>query len=272
MFKLALIQMLVVGGRKKENLRHAEESVAEAAASGADMVLLPESVDLGWTHPSARSEADTIPEGDACSRLRHLARKHGIFICSGLVEKSDDGIFNAAVIIDEQGDVILKHRKLNELDIGHSYYDQGNRLNVCHTDLGTLGLMICSDGFAEDQVLSRALGYMGADVILSPCAWAVPADHTPDCRPKESCVDEWRAVYIPVAKAFSITIAGVSNVGKISTGPWKGRKCIGCSLVIGPDGNEVLQGPYGVDAEKILYVDIEVVERPARGTGWAKKI
>jgi len=37
--------------------------------------------------------------------------------------------------------------------------------------------MICADAFAKDHVLSRSLGYMGADIIISPCAWAVPADH-----------------------------------------------------------------------------------------------
>ena len=91
--------------------------------------------------------------------------------------------------------------------------------------------MICADGLAKDHLLSRTLCYMGAQVILSP--------------------------YRPVAKEFPVWIAGVSNVGEINAGPWAGRKCIGCSLVIGPNGEEILQGPYGVAAETILYIDID---------------
>ena len=76
--------------------------------------------------------------------------------------------------------------------------------------------------------------------------------------------------YSPVARDFRLWIAGVSNVGWLDDGPWKGRKCIGCSLLIGPDGRKVLMGPYGADAETILYADIKLEPRPARGDGWER--
>ena len=119
--------------------------------------------------------------------------------------------------------------------------------------------------FARDRVISRSLCYMGADIILSPSSWAVPADHD---NAKEPYGDTWRSAYQPVAKEFSVWIIGVSNVGWMTGGPWQGRKCIGNSLVIGPEGKEVLKGPYGVDAETILYVDVAAVPRPARGCAW----
>ncbi len=264
MFKLALVQMTVAGGRKDENLRRAEDRIARAA-QGADVIVLPEAMDLGWTHPSARDEADAIPEGRTCTRLRAAARKHGRYVCSGLTERAGDKVYNAAVLIDPHGEVILRHRKLNELAIGHPYYDQGDRLGVAQTPLGTLGVMICADGFAAGQVLGRALGYMGADVILSPSAWAVPAEHDNHAAPYG---DLWRQNYRPVARDFQLWIAGVSNVGWLTAGPWAGRKCIGCSLVIDPDGREVLQGPYGPDADTILFVGVEPRPRPARGDEW----
>ena len=264
-FKTALLQMRVVGGQKQQNLAHAEELIAVAASSGAALAVLPEAMDLGWTHPSSRNEAEPIPDGEPCQRLMQAARHHGLHICAGLTEREGDRVYNAAVIINDRGDLLCRHRKLNELAIGHAHYAQGDRLNVATTELGTLGLMICADGFADDRVISRSLCYMGADVILSPSAWAMPADHDNVTQPYG---DTWRDAYIPVAKAFSVWFLGVSNVGAIDAGPWAGRKCIGCSLAIGPDGEEVLQGPYGQDAEAILYVDIEPRERPARGGGW----
>jgi predicted amidohydrolase len=265
MFKLGMIQMHVEGGNKFRNVQRAEVLIGEAAAGGADVILLPETIDLGWTHPSALTDASPIPEGEPCQMLLRAARTHAVYICAGLVEQAGDQIYNAAVLIDPKGDVKLTHRKLNELDIGHPYYAQGDRLHVYPTEFGTFGVMICADGFAKGQVISRSLGYMGADVILSPCAWAVDGDHD---NVKHPYGKTWRDAYIPVAETFATWIIGVSNVGWIEAGPWKGRKCIGASLVVGPSGEVVMQGPYGEEAETILYVDVHPTQRPARGCSW----
>ncbi len=266
-FRLALVQMYVEPGSLQKNLDHAKELISEAAISGADVVLLPEVMDLGWTHPSARQLADSVPGGVACSVLCKAAIDNNVFLCAGIVEKEGDNIYNCAVIIDNHGKVLIKHRKLNELDIAHSVYDQGDRLNVCQTPWGTFGLLICADANANDHVLTRSLGYMGADVILSPSSWAVPPDHD---NVKEPYGDTWRKAYMPVAKEFGVWIASASNVGPVTEGPWKNWNCIGCSLVVAPDGVELLMGPYGKTAEKILYCNINPIPRPARGTGWSK--
>jgi hypothetical protein len=65
-------------------------------------------------------------------------------------------------------------------------------------------------------------------------------------------------------------MASEGNVGPIRSGRWAGRKCIGCSLLVGPDDSPVLQGPYGENAETILYADVNPQPRPARGDGWVK--
>jgi len=264
-FKLAMVQMYVEGGKLDLNLRHATERIEEAAKNGADIALLPEVLDLGWTHSSALEFAYPIPGGKTFNVLSEAASKNKIFVCAGIVEKDGDKTYNSAVLIDDQGNLIIKHRKLNELDIAHNLYAQGDRLNVCYTKYGTIGIHICADAFAEDNVLSRALGYMGADIILSPSSWAVPPDHD---NVKDPYGYEWNRAYEPVAKDFRMWIIGVSNVGSVTDGPWKNWNCIGCSLAINPLGNEVLQGPYGAQADTIMYLDITTLERPARGTRW----
>ena len=264
-FKLAMAQMLVEGGHQAANLERAEKRIADAAAAGAQVVVLPEALNHGWTHPFANTEVDTIPDGESCARLRAAAGTHRIHVCAGLVEREGERIFNSAVLIGPTGEILLLHRKLNELEIGHPFYAQGDRLGVAHTALGTIGVMICADAFAHGQVVSRTLGLMGADIILSPSAWAVPADHD---NAREPYGQLWLDNYGPVARDFHLWIAGVSNVGPITAGPWQGRKCIGCSLLVGPDGTQVLMGPYGEQAETLLMADIRLVPRPARGDGW----
>ena len=265
MFRLGLIQMYVKPGDFGGNLRRAVQLIARAAGGGAGVVVLPEAMDCGWTHPSARELASHVPGGETFEALRRAATGHGVYVCSGLTEREGDHVYNSAVLISPSGDLLLKHRKLNELDIAHDLYAHGDRLGVARTDLATFGLMVCADGFAPDHVVSRTLALMGADVILSPGSWAVPADHDNESTPYGG---EWLDCYVPVAREFGLWVAGVSNVGPVSAGPWAGRRCIGCSLVIGPDGREVLKGPYGQDAETVLYVDVTPHRRAARGSSW----
>jgi predicted amidohydrolase len=166
-----------------------------------------------------------------------------------------------------KGDLLLHHRKINELEIGHACYDLGDRLQVVQTPAAVFGLMICADAFARGQVVSRSLGLMGAEVILSPCAWAVPVEHD---NVREPYGKLWLDNYGPVSRDFQLWIAGASNVGPLDAGPWAGRQCIGCSLLVGPDGKQVLMGPYGREADVILYAEVTPAKRPAQGDGWEK--
>jgi predicted amidohydrolase len=124
--------------------------------------------------------------------------------------------------------------------------------------------MICADGFAPGQVVSRSLGLMGAQIILSPCAWAVPPDHD---NVKEHYGELWLDNYGPDAREFKMWIAATSNVGVISQGEWSGHKCIGCSLVMNPEGTPALRGPYGVDAAALLIVEVGLKSPPFRSDG-----
>lgn len=264
MFTLAMAQMRVEGGNRFENLARAEDRIAAAAAKGARIVVLPEALDLGWTHPSVQALAEPIPDGSSCRVLREAARRHSIWVCAGLVERADHHRFNAAVLINDQGDVVLHHRKVNELDLAHDCYAAGDRLGVTDTPFGRMGIMICADAFVPGQPVSRTLGLMGARAILSPCAWAVPSDHDPVREPYGQL---WRNHYGAVARDFRLWIAGVSSVGVLTAGPWMDRRCIGCSLLVDPSGNPVVEGPYGADADVLLMADISIEPWHRRGLG-----
>ena len=266
-FTLALVQMVVRNGDKRGNIDHAVNLIARAAAQGARLALLPEAVDLGWTDPSSKTEAESIPDGTPCRRLAEVATRCGIHVCAGLTERRGGQVFNSAVLIDADGKVRLVHRKINELPFAQSLYDCGNKLGTVRTELGRIGLMICADAMAEDLVLGRSLGHMRAEIILSPCSWAVKKTYGNSC----SYGDNWRDVYSSVATEFGTWIAAVSNVGRIGSGPWAGRWCIGASMAVGPTGEEVARAPFGVDAETILYVDVEPHMHRTPGPHWDQR-
>jgi len=130
-------------------------------------------------------------------------------------------------------------------------------------------LDVCADNFPNSLALGHALARMGAQVLLSPSAWAVKADHN---NAKEPYGSLWQESYTTLAKLYDITVVGVSNVGWISAGPWKGRKCIGCSLAVGPRGEVLAQAPYGEKAECLMAVPVELLPRYAVGTAIAEML
>jgi predicted amidohydrolase len=263
--KLAMAQMLVEGGNPEANLERAAERIETAAANGANLVLLPEAIDLGWTHSSARVKAGPIPGGSAFKKLAKAAKKNEVYVCAGIIEKEGERIFNSAVIISPEGKLLLKHRKINELDIAHDIYGQGDRINVCETEFGTLGLLICADARAKDFMLTRSMGYLGADLILLPSSWAVQPDYD---NTKTPYGGGWLEAFNAVCKDFYLSIAAVSNVGVITDGPWKDWLCIGNSIFMSSGAEETQILPYGADADTIFYQDVVLYERPARGNSW----
>ena len=265
MFKLGMAQILVEGGKPEANLDRAIARIREAAEKDCRIVVLPECMNLGWTHPSALDLAEPIP-GAHADRLVEAAKECGIYVVAGLVERAGDKIYNSAVLIDPAGEILGLHRKINELDIAHDLYAIGDRLSVAQTELGTIGINICADNFGSSQALAHAQARMGAQIILSPSAWAVDADHDNESDPYGSL---WRNSYGELSRLYDLTIVGVSNVGWLTAGPWDGRKTIGCSLAMGPGAQILAEGSYGEEADELVIVEVALKESVAKGTAIA---
>jgi predicted amidohydrolase len=257
--RVAMAQILVEGGKPDRNLARACAAIAEARAAECSVAVLPECLDCGWTHPSAKDLACPIPG----ARSDALA---GVYVVAGLVEREGSCLYNAAVLLSPEGAILTKHRKINELDIATGLYTPGASLSVARTELGRVAVNICADNFPESLALGHSMARMGAQLLLSPCAWAVDADHDNE---KEPYGDLWLGAYSELARLYDMTVIGVSNVGRLTAGPWAGRRCIGCSLAVGAGGKVLARGPYGADAEALIVVEADLRAPVAQGTGFA---
>jgi len=266
--KVAMAQMLVEGGRQQDNLARAAARIAEAGRSRAQVVVLPECLDLGWAHPSAGDLAQPIP-GAVSDQLCLAAKSAGIYVVAGVVERAGDRLYNAAILIDPSGKILLKHRKINLLDGVENIFSVGDALGVAETPLGTIGVNICADNFPDSLAIGHSLARMGAQIILSPCAWAVPADHDPVRQPYGAL---WQGAYGKLARLYDLPVIGVSNVGLVEAGPWEGRRCIGCSLAVDRHGQILLQASYGQQADELLLVDVELRPEVPFGTSTAEAL
>ena len=260
--RVGMAQILVEGAAPAANLERAERFIRDAASQGCRLVVLPECMDLGWTDPSARRLAQPIP-GPHSQRLADAAKEAGVFVVAGLVERAGDRLYNTAVLIDPRGQIVLVHRKINELEIAHDLYSIGDRLAVAHTELGTLGINICADNFPNSLAIAHVMARMGAQLLLSPSAWAVDADHDNLIQPYGA---RWREAFGQLGRLYDLPVVAVSNVGWLTDGPWKGRKAIGCSLATDHRGQILAEGPYGDAAEALIVVNIALRQPAVRGT------
>lgn len=254
--RVAMAQITVVPGAVDENMERGLEAIKKASDLGAEVVVLPECLDVGWLDASVPRYAQQIP-GPRTDCFAAASRRHGLYVVAGLTERSSGRIYNAAVMTSPEGELLIRHRKINELSIGREVYSVGSQLEVADTRFGPVAVNICADNLPEALELGHAQGRMGAVALFSPCAWAVPADHDPIADP----YDGWDAPYRKLATAHEMAVVGVSNVGWIRSGPWAGHRCIGASLAIGQHGEVLARAPYGVEASEVLVLDVELDRR-----------
>ena len=259
--KIGMGQLLVEGGEPERNLQRALEMMEKAAHQKCDIVLLPEVMDLGWTHPSALEEAQPIP-GSRSHLLCSAAKKLGIYVCAGLTEKSGNKIYNAAILINSAGEIVLKYHKINGLKVEQPFYAIGESLAVIETPLGVLGVNICADNYPDGLPIGHTLARMGAQIILSPSSWTV--DYGID-ESQDPYKEKWLKPYSLLAKLYNLVIVGTTSVGYIVGGPYEGKKMVGCSLAVGKAGI-IAQGPFNEFAGELIVTQFEVPERKERGT------
>lgn len=242
--KIAMIQMLVTPGAPEENLRRAELRVAEAAEKGCDCAVLPECMDLGWAAASALEKAEPIP-GKTSDRLCALARRHRICLVAGITERDESAFYNTSLFISRDGEIRGRHRKISLVDGVEGCYKPGCKVEAIETEFGKIGITICADNLLPTISFAESLAHMGVKLILSPSAWAVPPE-----RLNAPYGEEWFTPYRRMALEYGVSVVGVSNVGEVREGLWKGWKCIGHSIAALADGETVVL-PHGELAETL---------------------
>ena len=168
----------------KGNLAKAVEWVERCVdATGAELVVLPESVTTGFTPGIGPDElwdiVSTVP-GPVTEPVQEVARRLGVHVVLGTYERGEDRgvVYNAAVHVDRGGEVAGVYRKTHpfctEMRSRGGWVTPGDEVCVVETDLGRIGMIICFDG--DYPELSRITAVRGAEVIVRPSALLRSAD------------------------------------------------------------------------------------------------
>jgi predicted amidohydrolase len=265
--KIGIAQILVEGGEPERNLERAQKKIEQAKAQNADLVILPETLDLAWTHPSVYNEAETIP-GNRSDFFCELAKKHQIWLCLGLTEKLNSKIYNTAILINSEGQIVHKYHKINLLEVEFPFYEVGQSLSVIDTPFGKIGINICADNYEDGLCIGHTLARMGAQIILSPSSWTVDHFVTEEMDPYK---DKWIKPLSTLVKCYEIPIVSTTSVGYIVGGPYEGKKMVGCSLAISKDG-KITQGEFNEFAGDLKMVDLELGLGKWKGVQFGKML
>ncbi|MDX1979142.1 MAG: carbon-nitrogen hydrolase family protein [Bryobacteraceae bacterium] len=165
--RIASINLRPAGLASREaNVEAFIHAAEKAAPAPLDMLLFPEGMTVVGTGKPYTEVAESIP-GPTSQRLGELARKRNAWVAAGIYEAEGGAVYNTAILIDRQGRLAGKYRKVylprEEYESGLT---PGNTFPVFDTDFGRIGLMICYDVFYSDP--ARALAAQGAEIILLP--------------------------------------------------------------------------------------------------------
>ena len=183
--KVAAIQM-VSGPRLEDNLTAARTLLAQAAAAGAELAVLPEYFSaMGLQDRDKLALAETFGAGPVQAFLAETARRLNLWIVGGtlpLACSMRDRVRNSSLVYSPQGECVARYDKIHLFRFaqGREHYDEGRVIEAGDTPVQfelqardgqtwCVGLSVCYDlRFPE---LYRLHAQAGAQLVLVPSAF-----------------------------------------------------------------------------------------------------
>ncbi len=245
------------------NRKHLEENIAQAAAMGAELVVLQELHDsLYFCQVESTDNFDlavSIP-GPVTEHYASLAKRHGIVLVTSLFEKRAAGLYhNTAVVFEKDGNIAGRYRKMHIPD-DPAYYEKfyftpGDLgFHPIQTSVGRLGVQVCWDQWYPEG--ARLMALQGADMLIYPTAIGFESTDTPDEQARQR--EAWITVQRGHAVANGLPVVSVNRVGyePDPSQQTNGIQFWGSSFVAGPQG-EILHQASQTE-EEVTVVDIDM--------------
>jgi deaminated glutathione amidase len=247
LLRVACVQMRS-SGVKADNLETAEALVARAAASGADVVLLPEKWNAIGPADVFRANAEALEDGETVRALCGWAARHAVTIVGGSITEAREGherLSNTCVVVGPDGEIAAVYRKIHMFDVevgGHVYHESeaeepGDELVACELEGWQVGLTICYDiRFPE---LYRILAVEGAELFTVPAAFTLFTGK-----------DHWELLLRARAVENGCFVAAANSWGTHSGN----RATYGRSMIIDPWGVVLATAP---DEDSVVTAEID---------------
>ena len=234
---------------KAANLETAARLVAQAAATGADVVVLPEKWNGIGDSAFYHDTAEPLDGGESVAAMSQWARTHGITLVGGSIVELREGRekrSNTSLVFDGDGDIVATYRKIHlfDVEVGGVVYreseseEPGDEAVVAEVEDWQLGLSVCYDvRFPE---LYRILALEGAQLVTVPAHFTTPTGK-----------DHWHVLLRARAIENQLYVVAAAQVGE--TLPRK--PAYGRSLIVDPWGVVLAQAP---DEETVISAELDL--------------
>lgn len=264
---VAAVQMYCNRSRE-ENLEAAERAVRDAAAKGAQVILLPELFETWYfcqeRNYSSYGLAMTLEENPAVQRLRRVAEELRVVLPVSFFERDGNVTYNSIAVIDADGSVLGVYRKTHIPD-DHFYQEKfyftpGNTgFRVWDTAYGRIGVGICWDQWFPEA--ARCMALMGAQLLFYPTA--IGSEPIIEC----DSMPHWRRCMQGHAAANVIPVIAANRVGRETVQPTKDNNSQSSELVfygssfITDETGEVIEDAGRTEEGILLHTfDLDAVE------------
>src|SRR5918999_5832567 len=245
--RVACVQ-LNASASKADNLERMEKLVGRAAATGAEVVLLPEKWNGVGAPDFLREIAETLESGETFAAMAGGAGRYGITLVGGSIAELREGrdkLSNTCAVFDPQGDLAAVYRKIHMFDVevgGHVYRESeaeepGEGPVVCAAEGWALGLTVCYDlRFPE---LYRILAVEGAELVTVPAAFTLYTGK-----------DHWELLLRARAVENQCYVAAANQWGSHADG----KASCGRSMIVDPWGLVLAQAP---DEDCVISAELD---------------
>ena len=271
-YKVAAAQLTPAFLNKEKTVQKACDAIIEAGEKGAKLIVFPEAFipgypDWVWLVPNSKGSllnelyiklvenAVSIPD-ESTVKLCKAAKTAGINVVIGMHEKNSEtsgsSLFNSLLFINNEGNIIGKHRKLIPTGGERLIWGQGNgsTLRSYETTAGKIAGLICWENFMP--LARNAIYESGAQILASP-TWDKSSNWL---QSMQHIAREGGLFVISVCMALRMKDIPDDLEFKSLYPPEKDWINTGNSCIIAPDG-KLLAGPLEAE-EKILYADIDL--------------
>ena len=198
------------------NLARAEQLVRQAAAGGAQIVLIQELFETPYfcqkPNPDNLQRATALADNPAIARCQALARELAVVLPVSFFERAGRARFNSVAIIDADGSLLGVYRKSHIPD-GPGYHEKyyfnpgDSGFKVWNTRYAKIGVGICWDQWFPE--CARAMALQGAEILFYPTAIG-SEPHDPHINSR----DHWQRVQQGHAGANLMPLVASNRVGR----------------------------------------------------------
>jgi len=160
---IRLCQASCRDGDVAHNLDKALATIA-ASRDQTELLVLPETFLPGFPTPDDIAGLAEPIDGPSVSAIRGAARAAGVSVAFGFAEQEGGRYYNTAVLVDAEGEILLRYRKTHLYESDQGVFEPGQTFPVCEWQGIRVGLLICFD--IEFPESARALARQGAELIL----------------------------------------------------------------------------------------------------------